>query len=254
MLEPETAAFLETGCALIVGTVATDGEPLAARGWGLTVLDPSRVTVRLLLDVADITTIEHLAAGGAVAVTSADVRTLRSVQMKGRARGVEIATGEDAARRRALLRRLHHRRRRDRRHRPAPARAVGARLLHRLHDRRGGALRPDAGADRRRTDRPAVVTLTLDDLRLCCEGAVPAVIATAAADGTPNITYLSRIHLVDAERIALSNQFFSKTQRNLAENPRASLLLVDPTTYDAVPAVGRLRAHRPAGTGLRAAP
>ena len=61
---------------------------------------------------------------------------------------------------------------------------------------------------------------------------MPAVIATAAADGTPNVTYLSRVHIVDDERVALSNQFFSKTSRNLAENPRASVLLIDPVTYD----------------------
>ncbi len=74
--------------------------------------------------------------------------------------------------------------------------------------------------------------LTLEHLAMCFEGVVPAVIATAAADGTPNVTYLSRVRAVDSERIALSNQFFSKTHRNLAENPRASLLVVDPTTYN----------------------
>jgi predicted pyridoxine 5'-phosphate oxidase superfamily flavin-nucleotide-binding protein len=74
--------------------------------------------------------------------------------------------------------------------------------------------------------------ITLRDLELCFEGAVPAVIATAAADGTPNITYLSRVRMVDDERVALSNQFFSKTSRNLAENPRASMLLVHPVVYD----------------------
>lgn len=74
--------------------------------------------------------------------------------------------------------------------------------------------------------------LRLSDLRRCFRGAVPAVIATSAADGTPNITYLSSVHLVDEERVALSNQFFSKTSRNLAENPRASVLLIDPLTYD----------------------
>jgi predicted pyridoxine 5'-phosphate oxidase superfamily flavin-nucleotide-binding protein len=77
-----------------------------------------------------------------------------------------------------------------------------------------------------------VSELTLNSVRLCFEGAVPAVIATAATDGTPNITYLSRVQAVDDERVALSNQFFSKTARNLAENPRASVLLVDPTTFD----------------------
>jgi predicted pyridoxine 5'-phosphate oxidase superfamily flavin-nucleotide-binding protein len=77
-----------------------------------------------------------------------------------------------------------------------------------------------------------MIDLSLADLDVCFEGAVPAVIATAAADGTPNVTYLSRVRRVDDERVALSNQFFSKTQRNLAENPRASILLVSPVTYE----------------------
>jgi hypothetical protein len=72
----------------------------------------------------------------------------------------------------------------------------------------------------------------LSDLRRSFRGGVPAVVATAAADGTPNVTYLSSVHLVDDERVALSNQFFSKTSRNLAENPRASVLVIDPLTYD----------------------
>jgi hypothetical protein len=66
---------------------------------------------------------------------------------------------------------------------------------------------------------------------VCCEGMVPAVVATCAADGTPNVTFLSRVHVVDEERVALSNQFFSKTARNLAENPRASVVLIDPIEY-----------------------
>jgi adenylate cyclase len=77
-----------------------------------------------------------------------------------------------------------------------------------------------------------VTAISLRDLRVCFEGAVPAVIATADADGVPNITYLSRVTMVDDERVALSNQFFSKTARNLAVNPRASLLLVDPISYE----------------------
>jgi hypothetical protein len=75
-------------------------------------------------------------------------------------------------------------------------------------------------------------SIPLSRLSRCFEGAIPAVIATASADGTPNITYLSRVHRVDDERVALSNQFFSKTAKNLAENPRANVLLLDPTSYD----------------------
>jgi predicted pyridoxine 5'-phosphate oxidase superfamily flavin-nucleotide-binding protein len=69
-------------------------------------------------------------------------------------------------------------------------------------------------------------------LRHCFEGAVPVVIATVSSDGTPNVTFLSKAHLVDDQRIALSNQFLSKSARNLAEHPRASLLFVDPATME----------------------
>ena len=74
--------------------------------------------------------------------------------------------------------------------------------------------------------------LTLDALERCFGGAIPAVFASASADGVPNVTYFSRAHRVDDERIALSNQFMTKTARNLAVNPTASVLLVDPLTHD----------------------
>ena len=74
--------------------------------------------------------------------------------------------------------------------------------------------------------------LTLADLGNCFEGIVPATLATAAADGTPNVTRISKVHHVDDEHVSISNQFLSKTQRNVAENPNASLLVIDPLTYD----------------------
>jgi predicted pyridoxine 5'-phosphate oxidase superfamily flavin-nucleotide-binding protein len=73
--------------------------------------------------------------------------------------------------------------------------------------------------------------ISLTAIRCCFEGVVPSIIATASADGTPNITHLSRVNLVDDTHVALSNQFFSKTVRNLAENPRASVLVIDPTNF-----------------------
>lgn len=96
MFDEETAALLASGCALIVGTVNADGEPHAGRAWGLDVLeDGEMVRLRLLLDIGDPTTVEHAAAGGAIAVTGTSVRTLRSVQLKGRAVGVEVAGPAD---------------------------------------------------------------------------------------------------------------------------------------------------------------
>jgi adenylate cyclase len=75
-------------------------------------------------------------------------------------------------------------------------------------------------------------TIRLRDLQPCFDGGVPAVLATAGADGTPNVTYLSCVLFVDDEHVALSNQFFSKTSRNLAENPRGSLMMLHPGTYE----------------------
>ena len=49
-----------------------------------------------------------------------------------------------------------------------------------------------------------------------------------AADGTPNVTYLSKVMYVDPQHVALSNQFFSKTVQNIRENPYAQLTLLRP--------------------------
>ena len=98
LFDPETAAFLETGCALLVATVMPDGEPFATRGWGLTVLDAARGEVRILLDAEDAESIALLAAGARVACTATSVIDLRSVQLKGRSTGVDVATAADRAR------------------------------------------------------------------------------------------------------------------------------------------------------------
>lgn len=99
MFDPETTAFLESGCALIVGTVDESGEPHAGRLWGLDVVaNDVRAEVRLLLDVDDVATIEHLGDGGRLAVTATNVRTLHSTQLKGVARFLEPATDDDRAR------------------------------------------------------------------------------------------------------------------------------------------------------------
>jgi adenylate cyclase len=67
----------------------------------------------------------------------------------------------------------------------------------------------------------------LSDLHGCFEGVIPSIIATTSADGTPNISYLSHVVMVDDSHIALSNQFFAKTLANIRANPYVTLLLVD---------------------------
>lgn len=74
------------------------------------------------------------------------------------------------------------------------------------------------------------MTLTVDGIRRCLEGAIPATMATCAQDGTPNVAFLSQVEYVDAQHIALSYQFFNKTRANVLANPRAQILLADPVT------------------------
>jgi adenylate cyclase len=74
------------------------------------------------------------------------------------------------------------------------------------------------------------MTLTLGMLRRCFEGAVPSSIATCAPDGTPNVAYLSQVHYVDQEHVALTYQFFNTTRRNILANPLAVVQVVDPDT------------------------
>jgi adenylate cyclase len=72
--------------------------------------------------------------------------------------------------------------------------------------------------------------IRLTELAACFEGVMPSAVASCAPDGTPNVTWLSIVHRVDDAHIALSFQFFNKTRANVGKNPRAMVLLNDPTT------------------------
>ena len=74
------------------------------------------------------------------------------------------------------------------------------------------------------------MSITLESIRRCFEGALPAQIATCATDGTPNVAYLSQVHYVDSEHVALSFQFFSKTRENVLANPYAQAQVMEPVT------------------------
>jgi len=74
----------------------------------------------------------------------------------------------------------------------------------------------------------------LDELSPACfQGVIPASIATVAADGTPNVTFLSQVFRVDKAHVALSCQFFNKTKQNVLENPYATVELYDPVSFAA---------------------
>lgn len=71
------------------------------------------------------------------------------------------------------------------------------------------------------------------DISACFQGLIPSVIATAGADGEPNVTYLSHTYLVDAQHVALSRQFFNKTTRNVEQNPVVTLIVYHPISFRA---------------------
>jgi adenylate cyclase len=54
--------------------------------------------------------------------------------------------------------------------------------------------------------------------------------ATCAADGTPNIAYISQVYYVDGRHVALSFQFFNTTRKNILSNPVATVLVLHPMT------------------------
>lgn len=72
--------------------------------------------------------------------------------------------------------------------------------------------------------------VALEDIRGCLQGMLPSSLATCAADGIPNVTYLSIVQYVDRERVATSRQFLNKTRANLDANPYAQVMVVDPGT------------------------
>lgn len=73
----------------------------------------------------------------------------------------------------------------------------------------------------------------LETLDRCFHGIIPGVIATSDREGVPNVSYISQIHYIDSRHVALSCQFFNKTRQNLDDNPRATVELYDPVTFEA---------------------
>jgi predicted pyridoxine 5'-phosphate oxidase superfamily flavin-nucleotide-binding protein len=59
-----------------------------------------------------------------------------------------------------------------------------------------------------------------------------AVLATASKEGTPNVGPKGSIHVVDDETLGYSESAGEKTLRNLKENPRVAIMVVDRENRD----------------------
>ena len=73
----------------------------------------------------------------------------------------------------------------------------------------------------------------LSEISRCFYGVIPCGLATADAQGVPNVTYVSHVQYIDERHVAISRQFFNKTSRNLDVTRRASVELYDPLDLQA---------------------
>jgi len=64
------------------------------------------------------------------------------------------------------------------------------------------------------------------------QGMFPSTITTCSKDGEPNTSVISQVWYVDEDHVALSNQFFNKTKKNVSENPYAFATITNPQTFD----------------------
>jgi hypothetical protein len=74
------------------------------------------------------------------------------------------------------------------------------------------------------------MSLVLEDLMPAFQGLVPSVITSCSADGEPNTTEISQVYYVDSGHLALSFQFFGKTNRNIEQNPQVAAMVINPDT------------------------
>jgi hypothetical protein len=72
------------------------------------------------------------------------------------------------------------------------------------------------------------VKIALETLTPCFQGIFPSAFYTCSKAGIPNCAILSHVEYLDPNHVALSFQFFNKSRRNIAENPKALLRVYDP--------------------------
>jgi hypothetical protein len=72
--------------------------------------------------------------------------------------------------------------------------------------------------------------IILDDLMPAFQGITPSGITSCSAEGEPNTTQISQVYYVDSDHVALSYQFFGKTNRNIEQNPHVAVWVMHAET------------------------
>ena len=70
-----------------------------------------------------------------------------------------------------------------------------------------------------------------EEMKIAMKGIIPSTMSTCNLEGVPNISYISQLYYVDENHVAISNQFFNKTIRNIRENPLACVNIVSPEDF-----------------------
>lgn len=70
------------------------------------------------------------------------------------------------------------------------------------------------------------------------------ILSTATKDGVPNIIYLTFLKVYNDEQIIIANNKFSKTEKNIIENPRISFVVLDIENRKAYQLKGTVEIHK----------
>ncbi|WP_061231840.1 pyridoxamine 5'-phosphate oxidase family protein [Leptospira interrogans] len=71
-----------------------------------------------------------------------------------------------------------------------------------------------------------------EELQPCLQGIVPSIMVTCSKEGIPNATIVSQVYQVDSDHLAISNQFFGKTHKNVTENKYAIIQVLNPENLE----------------------
>ncbi|QEN07589.1 pyridoxamine 5'-phosphate oxidase [Oceanispirochaeta crateris] len=69
---------------------------------------------------------------------------------------------------------------------------------------------------------------------------LPYNIATASADGVPNLIYITYLKILDDETVVIADNKFDKTRKNLNSNPFISFTVLDKDTNKAYQIKGKV--------------
>jgi hypothetical protein len=226
MISAELKAFLEAGQAVHVGTRNESLAPAGVRGTAVRVDADGRELVVFVPQVAIGHILPDLEANGQAAVVFVRPHDDRSCQVKGEFLGAAPASAAE----KDLVMAQWNGFLDDLERIGIPRTMLGHWAVWPSIAVRLRATRLVRSNARSSGGSAARMTVTLESLAPCFQGLLPAELFTCSKDGIPNAAYLSHVDYVDPTHVALSFQFFNKSRRNIAENPQAQVLVLDPDT------------------------